>query len=202
MNKPHLRFRITKGNLKLPKTTYIFNMTTVQDCPALKLGLCSLGTQGSCYAMKPYRNTNGEINRQMALYWALCGAEDFVRSLDRIDRLARQHRLKQLRFNESGDFLSQDCVDKAEHIAEILGRRGIPVYAYTHRRDLNYRNCRHLVVNASSEDGSDDWGLEQGLNVFRCTTDPPNNGILCPGDCRKCSLCTKHHGKIVHVNKH
>ena len=45
---------LSEGNIKIPSTTAIFNMTSAKDCPSLKLGLCKAFHNGKniCYAKK------------------------------------------------------------------------------------------------------------------------------------------------------
>ncbi len=43
-----------------------------------------------------------------------------------------------LRYNESGDFWSQRCVEKLDWIAYTLRKEGIRTYGYTARYDLDF----------------------------------------------------------------
>ena len=194
---------VTRGNMKLPNTTLIFNMSSALRCPADNLGLCGLGRNGnrSCYAMKGYRKcaTHQAFYRDQEKYWKSCTAEEFVEMIRGVERRARIP-VNALRLNECGEFHTQACVDKAEAIATAL-RDTITTYVYTHRSDLNFRKCKNLVVNASEEPDRL-WGASQGLNCFRVVAKATKQYPTCPGDCRKCSRCLKKTGRVTQVLRH
>lgn len=136
------------GNHKLSKKIMIFNMTPATTCPSRALGLCQLHNPDFCYAMKaekmypkclPHRTEQQEL-------WDSLSAEDFV---ELFLRERGKKDVKYLRFNESGDFVNQDSLDKAEKVAKLLIEKGITVYCYTARKDLDYSDIKYLVVNGS-----------------------------------------------------
>ena len=140
------------GNKKLPRTTAIFNMTSVRDCPSLKLGMCQaivkdkLGNDKCvCYsqvAERLYKNVLPYRDRQND-FWNEClargresGATDFVRELI---KSRKPSNIKYLRFNESGDFQGQHDVYLVFMIAHKLWKHhGIVTYGYTARQDLDF----------------------------------------------------------------
>jgi hypothetical protein len=191
-NYSSLSSLLTSGNTKVPRTTAIFNMSSAHNCPALKLGLCkavSANGKNVCYARKfensmrksvqPHRENQGR-------YWLSCTAEEFVSQFILINAL-KESAWKTLRFNEAGDFHSQDCVNKAEKIALLLSRYGIRCYCYTSRSDLDYSGCRNLIVSGS---GFKSEGIN---NVFKMVEDiekeRPKGWGICSGDCRICNRC-------------
>jgi hypothetical protein len=195
---------ISSGNKKLPKTTAIFNMGPAHGCPSLRLGLCKAFTKDGrhvCYAMKAetpmYPDVLPRRVKQLK-YWMKCSAEEFVWQFLFINAL-KERPWKSLRFNESGDFHSQECIVKANKIAMMLKRYGIRVYCYTHRSDLSYIDCKHLVVNGSNF-------KKKGVpNVFLMVEDVkkdrPKGYMVCGGDCRVCDRCSIRGSKIV-IKRH
>jgi hypothetical protein len=93
-----------------------------------------------------------------------------------------------LRFNESGDFGSQEEVDKAEKIARILKKYGIVCYCYTSRDDLDYHKVEALKISGSG------FKREGIVNVFKIIANKkerPRGFVVCPMDCHKCNRCSK-----------
>jgi len=97
---------------------------------------------------------------------------------------SRAHRIDYLRINEAGDFRSQSDVEKAAKLANYILEYGIKTYCYTARSDLNFSvvNPEALTINGS------------GFMVHNMYKVIPaeklnKNGVVCPGDCRTCSLC-------------
>jgi hypothetical protein len=192
----HGAFEASLGNSKLPITTAIFNMTSAKECPSDKLGLCAAVIDGKnvCYARKaermypqvlPYRTRQAE-------YWATCSVLDFVHDILACIRPKRP--IKALRFNESGDFRSQEDVDKMDEIAAHLSDYGIKVYGYTSRSDLDYSNVRYLIVN-----GSGFWkrGIAGIFRIFKTEQEVPEDYRTCPADCTKCVRCLKGNNTAV-----
>lgn len=195
---------LSSGNLKLPSTTAIFNMTPAKYCPALALGLCkAFNSKGKhiCYALKAERGYCPKVLpyriRQMK-FWKKVTAEEFVAQFLLINSL-KAVPYTTLRLNEAGDFHSQKCVDKAERIAQLLGRFGIKVYCYTHRSDLDYSGTKNLIVSGSNF-------MKEGVsNIFRIVEnikrDKPKGWSICPMDCTVCNKCMIRGQKIV-VKEH
>lgn len=59
-------------------------------------------------------------------------------------------RVNDIRFNENGDFLSQDILQMADDIAGEFKTIGIYASAYTCRR-LNYDNIKNIILNGSQD---------------------------------------------------
>ena len=116
------------GNTKLGTDTLIFNLGSATNCPSKEF--CKLGDD--CYALKsefrwpvvkPFRDRQHE-------YWLSTSADEFIYDLFHI--LAYKNRINgtkkeplfnhiyYFRYNESGDFYSQECVDKLNKIAKFL----------------------------------------------------------------------------------
>ena len=188
----HLKKLLSFGNNKLPKSTAIFNMGSACTCASDLLGLCEVSN--ICYAKKAekmYKAVLPYRHRQQQ-YWLNCSAETFAdQFIETIQ--AKRNKVKYLRFNESGDFFTQDCVDKLEQIATILRCLPVFVYTYTARTDLNYHNCKNLVVNGSNF---------MVHNLFKPVAKFTGLSRQCLGNCKLCELCTKNRNYIIEVKKH
>ena len=189
------------GNKKLPRSTAIFNMGSAKDCPSLKLGLCQAFSGGKlvCYAMKaetqyphvlPYRF------RQES-FWKGIDAKDFAKQFLLINRLKR-NKFTALRVNEAGDFWSQECVNKADEIAQILEAEGVTMYCYTARQDLDFTMVQSLIINGS---GFKKEGIVNEFKMVETASDRPEGYGICYGDCRVCHRCL-YRGKDTVVVKH
>lgn len=193
-----LKNLVSFGNNKLPKSTMIFNLGAASDCPSAKLGLCKV--PGICYAKKaekiypsvlPYRQRQAEywLNNP---YYQIIG--DFS------DMLAKK-RIKPTKFrlNESGDFYSQNCIEKAEKLAEYLFLiHKIVTYTYSSRSDLDFSKCQYLHVKGSGHDA----GNNGKTVVIDKSADIPASFILCPGSCKSCAMCSSDKKINIAFKKH
>ena len=193
---------LSDGNIKLPKTTAVFNMSSATDCPSKRLGLCKACAQGvKCYALKAefsYHPFSLPYRRKQEHFWKNISAKEFVSQFIFINSL-KNNPYSLIRFNESGDFHNQSEVDKTEEIALHLRRFGIRCYCYTSRSDLDFSKCRHLIVTGSNF-------KKVGIsNVFRIVNDVKKERkkgeSVCKMNCRICRLCTMRNMRIV-VKKH
>lgn len=191
-NNPPLKSVINvKGNIKIPSSTAIFNMGAAENCPSKALGLCAACKAGvKCYAMKaewlypeplPYRLRQEE-------FWKQVTAEEFALQFIAINSCKIHKPLNALRLNESGDFWSQACVDKAEAIARILKQYGIVTYGYTSRSDLSYKRLKALRLSGS---GFKTKGIVNVFKIIETKADKPKGYGLCPMDCNICTRCMK-----------
>ena len=191
---------VSKGNKKLPKTTWIFNPGSATNCPSKALGLCQAGDD--CYALKaeiqypqvlPYRERQFKITQEVSAY-------DFAMALIEMYNKSRNKDIT-FRFNESGDFLNQKQLDWFTSVCFYLRVTGIKCYGYTARTDLNLNK---LLVNASVMVSNDkgEW-VSKGANRFKKYpkggTAPKND---CAGDCRICKMCLNFKGQVIGVESH
>ena len=195
-----LKGLLSNGNIKLPSSTAIFNLTPAKLCPSLKLGLCKASEQGAkCYAYKaeyfypqvlPYRM------KQMK-FWKSTSAIEFAKQFMLVSSQKKQP-YKLLRLNESGDFTSQKDVDKTEEIARILNLQGVKVYCYSSRSDLDFSNCKNLIVSGSNFTKA---GINNVFKIVKNEKDKPKGYGMCRGNCKICNRCQVR-GKLTCVIKH
>lgn len=202
-----LKGLIQAGNIKIPKSTAIFNMSSANDCPSLKLNLCKacVGEKNFCYALKSeyeYRPNVLPYRRRQQMYWLTTTAEQFVFEFILIN-VMKPIPFDKIRLNEAGDFHGQACIEKAEKIAKILHQYGVKVYCYTSRSDLDFTGTEYLVVNGSGFKGN---GIK---NEFKMVSKAigrnpklwPKGYAKCPMDCTKCDRCSIR-GKDTFVVQH
>jgi len=187
-----------KGNIKIPNTTATFNMSSAHDCPSRKLGLCKAVVDGKnvCYAIKSENTSRPDVlpyRRRQEAYWKSVTAHEFCVEFLAIC-VTKAKPFTALRFNESGDFHSQDCVDKAEKIARILKPYGIVVYCYTSRDDLDYHKLEALKVSGS---GFKKSGIVNIFKMIKKKEDKPRGYGVCMGNCHSCNRCLKSGMKTV-----
>ncbi len=196
-----LKKLLSSGNMKLPKTTAIFNLGAATDCPSKKLGLCqaidSRTGKVVCYALKAERQYPNVLpyRRRQAAYWKSVTAEDFARDFLAVNA-NRRNKYKALRIDEAGDFYTQDDVAKLDRIAELL-HGVVKVYTYTARKDLDYSKVKHLVINGS---GFQKPGVAGLFNYIEKGQEIPAGFKECVGDCRICARC--QHGANTVVLRH
>jgi len=194
---------LSTGNIKLPKTTAIFNLSSAHECPSFRLGLCrAFDSKGRhvCYARKAerglYPNVQPRRDKQMA-FWLTCTAEEFAWQLLLINSL-KEKPYTHLRFNESGDFHMQACVAKAERIATIIKPYGIKAYGYTCRSDLDYTSVKNLILSGT---GFEKEGISNVFLIVDDVKDRPKGYGVCCGDCSVCNRCMVRGNKTV-VKRH
>jgi hypothetical protein len=156
-------------------------MTPSEICPARCLGFCQLIDPKRCYARKAekqYRQVLPFRYNQHS-FWIKCTADDFV---SRFIREKNRRTIRFLRFNESGDFISQDCVDKTIEIAKILKKGyGIGCYLYTSRKDLDFSGRESLVITGSNFMVDNNFVVVYNKDDLRLP--------YCISDCRLCQMC-------------
>lgn len=188
------------GNTKLPSSTAIFNMSSATDCPSAKLGLCKISHL--CYAKKPEKgwapNCVAFRSRQTE-FWLGNNRFDFASKISAA--LAPKKNINALRFNEAGDFHSQECVEKAVFAARVLDCQGIKTYVYTKRDDLNFRKRGDLQVIGSNK-MYDIWyvSVKNAKQTFEKSK--AKKKFLCPGSCKSCSMCITGKGVKVFAELH
>jgi hypothetical protein len=194
------------GNLKIPKTTAIFNMSSAKDCVSLAKGQCKACIVSElkelinvCYARKAeiqYPNVLPYRERQEK-FWLSISAEEFALHFLRINA-GKREKFDKIRFNEAGDFHDQEGLDKAEKVAKLLSKYGVKAYCYTSRDDLDFSKVKHLVVNQSLNGLKDHKQIEGLTNAFLMITKEegadhklwPKGYAKCPADCRLCDRCS------------
>jgi len=180
--------RIKFGNHKLGDDIAIFNMGPAKSCPSRQLNLCETINQGiKCYAEKAedqYPTTVPAFREAQERYWRNTPQEkianDIIKKINNRKKLTRH-----LRFNESGDFFSQEDVDKLSFIADAVETHcGVHTYGYTARSDLDFSAAKFLVKGSCHDKGNNGQCI-----VINKTETVPEGYIECPGSCKRCNLC-------------
>jgi len=115
--------------------------------------------------------------------------------------------IKYLRVSESGDFRSQDDVEKLSVIAHMLKLKfNITTYTYTAREDLDFSNVGFLVKGSSNDAGNN------GKTIVRYKKDMTNDYFynennkyyhICPAySCSSCTVCKIQNGIDIVFIKH
>lgn len=182
------------GNTKLPDTTAILNITTAENCPSRKLGLCALKNPNRCYARKaeiqyghdtlPHRNFQAKI-------WDLLTAEQLANLIkEEISRRKKPTHI--LRLNECGDFKDQYDVDKAVELTKNLPE--LIVYCYTARKDLDFSKRGKLIVNGS--------GFMVDNQFIVVPKIEPQHQVVCKMDCSICNICIEKKKRTIYTKLH
>ena len=196
--KDHVKF----GNKKLPVSTAVFNMGSATRCPSEQLGLCPIGLK-NCYAYKAevqYNKSCPQYRDRQETIWKDTSASEFVQAIVDIKKRKRTP-FTTLRINESGDFWSQDCVDKTHIIAKELAKHDIKVYIYTARCDLDFTaiSTKDMGLNSSNQP----LQMKDGVsNCFNAVNDFTGENPKCVGDCKVCSICSLTSQKLIEVLYH
>ena len=195
-----MKVEFTKGNKKLPKSTYIINMGSATDCPSKKLGLCQCPDK--CYALaaerqypdcKPFRERQREVFNTVS-------AKDIAAALILASKRSGLYKMTHLRFSEAGDFETQSDVVKLAEVCRIVSATGVSVYGYTARTDLDLSSLLKVATVNVSNDAGDH--VDNGANRFKAVETYTNTLPKCAGDCRICSLCSTVNGKVIEVELH
>tara|TARA_R110002049_G_scaffold154628_3_gene319255 strand:+ start:1609 stop:2196 length:588 start_codon:yes stop_codon:yes gene_type:complete len=173
------------GSDKTGDDTLLLNMGSAVRCPSRARCRVLLAGQ-KCYPdqverLHPVVKSFRDLQEA---YWRDSTAEQIVSDiLEKID--GREPPTRYLRFNESGDFWSQACVDKLSQVAEALRvRAGIVTYGFTARDDLDFSQARFLVKGSGHDCGNNGRSI-----VVGSAAEVPQAFVLCPEDCRTCNIC-------------
>lgn len=171
------------GNLKLSLRTMVMNMGSALVCPSDELDQCLVSD--FCYAkMSELTWPSVEPRRcRQKDQWMNIPAADYVWACL---RARDKFGMDLLRYNESGDFWSQRCVEKLDWIAYTLRKEGIRTYGYTARYDLDFNGV--AFITRVSHPTIIKEGTYGNTCVF--TDEPPKGWFVCKGDCRKCITCS------------
>ena len=196
----HKGFEASRSNKKLPRTTLIFNMGSASECPSKALGLCKV-PNNRCYALQAeitYPRTKPYRNRQK-VFWLNNSKENITQVIIECLKTKRTmvkgklvplyKAIKLLRFNEAGDFWSQECVEKLDYIAKALKQYGIVTYGYTARKDLDFDNVSFLVKGSGHKKGNNG-----STRVVTRKKQVKKGERLCPMNCRQCNMCSSDKG--------
>ena len=175
------------GNEKAGEDTLLLNMGSATRCPSKSM--CKVLREGrSCYPAQvemrhPVVTTFRERQER---YWRSTPKEQVVEDIRR--KLSRRIiGTRYLRFNESGDFWSQECVDKLSYVADALKSAvNITTYGFTARQDLDFSRAGFLVKGSGH-----DRGNHGRCVVIDADGAVPAGYVLCPENCRVCTLCTR-----------
>lgn len=198
MKKPEIRVKF--GNHKLGDDTLIFNMGSSADCPSRKKGLCRVVHQNiKCYAAKPEecaKERTLTARKEQEKYWKTTPAVKIIKDLEK-KISARRKPTKYIRYNESGDFWSQECINKLSEVAEALKQKGIVTYGNSARADLDFSNAKFLCKGSCHPMGNN------GMSIVIPKDAPLPKGFFeCPADCRKCNKCKQHNNINIAYRKH
>lgn len=175
------------GNHKIGDDTGIFNMGTAKECPSKKLGLCDAINNGvKCYAEKAedqYPHSVPAARKRQEIFWKKASALEIIEYLNK-KIVNRRKKTNYIRFNESGDFWSQEDIEKLSIVADFFAVKGITTYGYSARSDLDFTNAKFLVKGSNHDKGNNGKTIIIGKK-----DNVPKGFIECPADCRKCNLC-------------
>lgn len=167
------------GNDKVASNTLIIDFTSAIQCPSLSscpvaqvvcYGVAAenqyKATSARAYKINELTKTiwanhkNKELfNSQLKEFFGI--AKDYLKAgQDRVKRQKAYNKNPQsspeyprfVRINAVGDFLSQEWLDTADEFAgEVESELGVRVMCYTARTHLNFKDVKHLIINASAK---------------------------------------------------
>ncbi len=221
----HNGLELSLGNDKLPDNTLILNMGSASECPSKVLGYCKVICEDTgksqCYALNPEilrPKVKAYRDRQKA-YWMNTSKEEIFNDFHYILTTRKRYKngklqalnksVKYFRFNESGDFWSQDCIDKLDFIAINLKGFGIKTYGYTARYDLNVQDVSFTCKGSGHNQGNNGKCIAKKMskkdandNKFKKMVIDGEEYFICPMDCTICGMCKKNNGVNVCIPKH
>lgn len=190
LNKKVMPF--SKGNRKLPKSTYIFNMGTGILCIGRALGLCQCAhccyTQG---AEELYKERVIQYRLLQGIRWAELTACEIAQTIIQASKRSRIHKAQCVRVNEAGEVIDQSDIDKLSDVADELAKEGIPVYIYSTRKDLDWTEISdNLCVNGSGWMPPIKKNGKPAGNCFMAVPEIPEDAEnSCGCDCKECDIC-------------
>ncbi len=187
--------KLSNGNTKIGKDTFILNITSATDCPTKKLGICKIAKV--CYALQPELRWKPFLlkyrRQQTKQFDSLTAKKISDLIIEEAKKKGKTH-IKYLHIHESGDFRNQKDINKVSAIADKLDKANIIVYGYTARKDLNYAKVsNNLILNGA---------YFMIHNQFNPVHRYSEQAVRCLGDCRFCDLCKKKKGIVIENKFH
>lgn len=198
----------SKGNEKIGKDTIIFNMSPAYKCESDKLGLCNLGEK--CYAKKAekqYHHCVPQYRERQMKDWETESVTKIYQDICKKVKNARIHKIKYIRFNESGDFKRQEDLEKLKIICKMLQEnnltKDLTIYGYTNRRDLNFKKLpSNLVINGTNFMVNNEFKPIHGSEITRYTNYCMGMAHKYTGGCKDCMKCKKATRQTIYVALH
>jgi len=189
---------LKRGNLKLSSRQGVW---TLPRSTCIGAGIC----RNFCYAKKMERMRNVRESREWKLRETL--SVDFTRHM--IDEIM-ERKLEVVRIHESGDFYSQDYLDKWRTIANTLPN--VRFYAFTKAFQLDFSKLPTNFTVIQSYGSCHDGLIDREKNTSRVVDSETmvNYGeYLCPYGktwfykCGEtCAYCFSDYPKVKHVAFH
>ena len=186
-----MELNVKKGNRKpIPSFVWIISMTSGEDCPSRIKKMCPI--HKDCYVLAYERNPfmrnqtlKARAEDEEAIDYMVDNHMErwFAKELVKRNNQSKVHKLKYLRWNESGDMKSLNHFLFIDRVSEILHRHiGTVSVVYTKRKDLweefkDIRRSKALIVNGSGF---------MADNNFDAVTEFSDEGNHCPSNCAKC----------------
>ncbi len=110
------------GNLKLPESTMIVNLTSAHNCPGKAAGLCRV--QNICYAHRGEHRHPLYLRKNLIVeeWLKVADESEIITMLDAYIKNAPT-QIKYLRISEAGDFRDQQTVDLWNDICGYLKQK-------------------------------------------------------------------------------
>jgi hypothetical protein len=180
---------LVNGNHKVDKSVLCWSITPVESCPN-----CS-DCKDTCYALAPYTrwpNVRNAWDRN----FNISKGGDFVDKIS--DQLERSKNVSVVRIHVSGDFYSQEYINKWFRIISAFPK--IKFYTYTKTMELfdfswilNLKNVN--IINSICPDGNKNYGNKEridylasvGYKICPATTETGlDHSINCGRNCKLC----------------
>lgn len=200
-------YRCTIGNKKLGKDTLIFNMSSATECSAKDV--CK--HRKRCYALKAERlyprvKTFRDLQ---AVRWLLTPAKEIaagiIEIIEKVKTMKTRPDIKFIRINESGDFISSECIQKLREITDILWEYdpNIQFYGYTARKDLSEHLHKLYLPNCCINTSNFDCTYGNSIKVVKdFEIEPLLPAFKCYRNCRSCDLCKYDRGIKIQFKLH
>jgi hypothetical protein len=172
-----------RGNHKIPKDIAVFSLPRIKTCPGAT-PLC----KEVCYSLKaermyknvlPYREKQLEATKQPE--W----------ETEVVAELSRMRGLRAVRIHESGDFYSQEYLDKWVRVAKAMPK--LIFFAFTKSWWLDFdQRPNNFVVRLSIDETSPLEALMMTEGFDGVAHLGPYRAHEChypEGDCRTCDYC-------------
>lgn len=195
------------NNAKIGNNVSILNLPPVKTCT--NCATCA----GSCYARFRYQYPN--VQKRWDRNWEMTKSEAFV-ELSTVELKYKATPI--VRFHESGDFYSEEYIDKCFELALVNPQ--IKFYGYTKNKSALRLNALEnvniiysmidTVIGEVRNYGSQEYCeyLQDNYNAFICPHDSTwhAEGKKCMIDCQECltkdSVCFVEHGNRAKNDKY
>lgn len=191
-----------QGNSKMGKDVYIFNLPAKQTCTPTSWCLEGKNGKPACYALRNNFLLPSVLKSTSERY-EMSKSDNFI---EEMINFIKKKKVKYFRIHSSGDFYSEDYIDKWIEIAKNCPETKFR--SSTHRRDLiqkveELNSLPNVIVRESLDDEKNEQTTELNFSALsHLDIVKRKDSYFCPNSCPKCGYYCWENRVNVNFDEH